>query len=366
MCYGMAAHRFHLPPYALVEAAWKSATSLHSNETLKVSDSNQSKDAVEPISIADSHEASQMREALIRVLWGESQLPSTLPTTVKKNISDSSYSDIVALREIDELGIQMDLGVDSHAYHFIPKRGNRRVVIYHEGHAGDFSLGKKQIQRLLEAGYSVVALSMPLVGRNSQPTVQLAHFGKFRLTGHNQMELLSPKKGSPVKYFIEPVVTVLNYLQRHYDYQSVSMVGISGGAWTTTIAAALDPRIQKSFPVAGSYPFYLRADLTKDWGDFEQSAPEVYKVANYLELYVLGAYGKGRKQLQVINYFDPCCFGGDGWKTYRDAVHQRVHELGAGEFDVLSDTSHRKHAISDAAMSRILEDLTVDDTRNPR
>ena len=30
------------------------------------------------------------------------------------------------------------------------------------------------------------------------------------------------------------------------------MIGLSGGGWSTTVAAALDPRIGLSLPVAGS------------------------------------------------------------------------------------------------------------------
>jgi hypothetical protein len=32
------------------------------------------------------------------------------------------------------------------------------------------------------------------------------------------------------------------------------MLGLSGGGWSTTLAAAVDPRIQLSFPTAGSVP----------------------------------------------------------------------------------------------------------------
>jgi PhoPQ-activated pathogenicity-related protein len=37
-------------------------------------------------------------------------------------------------------------------------------------------------------------------------------------------------------------------------YKHIVMAGLSGGGWTTTIAAAIDPRIQLSIPIAGSIP----------------------------------------------------------------------------------------------------------------
>ena len=36
------------------------------------------------------------------------------------------------------------------------------------------------------------------------------------------------------------------------------MAGLSGGGWTTTLYAAIDPSIRYSFPVAGTIPLYLR------------------------------------------------------------------------------------------------------------
>jgi hypothetical protein len=171
------------------------------------------------------------------------------------------------------------------------------------------------------------------------------------------MKFLLPENGHPVKYFVEPVVIVLNYLEKNFHYSSVSMVGISGGGWTTTLAAAIDTRIKKSFPVAGSYPIYLRSNSMRDWGDYEQTVPEIYRTVNYLELYMLGSYGIHRKQLQVINQYDACCFAGTKWETYKDIVRERVHRLGTGEFDLFLDATHREHLISVAATSRILDEL---------
>lgn len=174
------------------------------------------------------------------------------------------------------------------------------------------------------------------------------------------MKFLVPKNGHPIKYFIEPVVTALNYLENNFYYASVSMVGISGGGWTTTLAAAVDKRITKSFPVAGSYPIYLRSNSSRDWGDYEQTAPELYSTMNYLELYVLGGQGKNRKQLQILNKYDSCCFAGTKWETYRDVVRSRIHHLGAGEFDLFLDDSHQEHLVSNLAMSQILNELGSD------
>ena len=133
------------------------------------------------------------------------------------------------------------------------------------------------------------------------------------------------------------------------------MVGISGGGWTTVLIAAIDPRIKCSYPVAGSFPIYLRA--SRDWGDYEQTVPNLYRVANYPELYVMGAYGSGRKQLQILNKYDSCCFAGVKYQTYEDTIRQAVMKLGEGGFEVLLDDTHKEHKISNYALTVILNDL---------
>jgi hypothetical protein len=64
------------------------------------------------------------------------------------------------------------------------------------------------------------------------------------------------------------------------------MIGLSGGGWTTTLYAAIDPRVRLSFPVAGTLPEYLRVGRP---GAREQFYPDLYKIANYLDLYVMGS-----------------------------------------------------------------------------
>ena len=187
--------------------------------------------------------------------------------------------------------------------------------------------------------------------------MNLPRQGLLKISTHDHIPYLKPRAGHPIKFFLEPVVVVLNYLLAHENYSTVSMAGISGGGWTTTLVAAADTRIKKSFPVAGTYPIYLRST---DWGDYEQSAPEIYNVVNYLELYVLGSSGPGRKQLQILNQFDTCCFSGTKSETYHHIVRDRVRDLGPGEFEVFLDASHKEHIISDDAMQQILSELKRD------
>lgn len=344
-----------VPPW--VSSATPGAGNISPEEIPEIPEEYRATDPEKLITIRTAQDVSALRQRLVTFLWGQGGLPRALPVAVFDGLEDRRFTDIPNLGRIDALTIDLEFGLSTFVYHFVPTSANAEVILYHEGHGDDFSKSKVQIARFIEAGYAVVAFNMPLAGRADHPIANTP-FGRIKLDTHEQFKLLSPPSGHAVKYFVEPVVIALNYLERHYGRRPVSMVGISGGGWTTTLAAAVDVRIAKSFPVAGSYPLYLRSGSPRDWGDWEQTEPALYKVAECLDLYVLGSAGEGREQLQIFNAYDPCCFAGNGWQTYRNAVHARVGMLGTGgAFGVWSDTTHHDHAISSAAVQRILEAL---------
>jgi hypothetical protein len=307
----------------------------------------------ELIRINSIGKVTETRQRLVEFLWGSGGLPRSMPTGVERNHVDSRYDDIDNLDRIDFLSIEMEYGLSSRVYHFIPKTSNQQIVLYHQGHGGDFFSGKSVISALLGKGYAVVGFSMPLLGMNNKPDVFIERFGWYQIERHDEMKLLLPKHGHPLKYFVEPVVRVVNYLKHSYDYSVIGMTGISGGGWTTTIVAAIDPRIVVSIPVAGTVPLYLRAGNETDWGDWEQTVPQFFRIANYLELYVLGSTGDRRKQLQIINLFDDCCFSGGKTTTYGEKVSLIVQNLGPGEYELYFDRSHHRHKISAEATSLI-------------
>ena len=103
-------------------------------------------------------------------------------------------------------------------------------------------------------------------------------------------------------------------------------------------------------------PFYLRVD-ERDVGDYEQTNIELYQNVNYLELYVLGAYGDGRKHIQIFNKNDPCCFSGNGYETYEFVIKDKMLQLGKGNFQIFIDNTHDEHKISDTTREFILETI---------
>jgi hypothetical protein len=92
-------------------------------------------------------------------------------------------------------------------------------------------------------------------------------------------------------------------------------------------------------------------------GDYEQWTPGIYRTANYLELYILGSFGENRRQVQILNEFDECCFSGTGYKSYEHVLISKMEQLGQGSFSVILDSSHKEHKISELMIEQIINIL---------
>ena len=316
------------------------------------------------IKIDSKLDIDQKRDFLIEYFWDvgsfqrvkdKSQLPE-----VEIKISDSSYKDLQNLKRIDRLTVEMEYGINSVSYLFIPEQSNEKLILYHQGHGGDFLLGKDTIQFFLDRNFTVLAMAMPLLGMNNQPVIEIDGLGEMKLISHKKLRLLEANNFNPMKLFLEPIQTNLNFLDKEYNFKRYSMIGLSGGGWTTVVYSAKDERISDSFSVGGSIPFYLRVD-SRDMGDYEQTNIELYKNVNYLELYVLGAYGDGRQHIQIFNKNDPCCFSGNGYETYEFIIKDKISQLGKGTFQILIDDTHNGHKISDHTLKLVYEMISLAD-----
>lgn len=310
------------------------------------------------ISLKTEDDVVKKRDELIKYIWKNKELPTNeIPSKIDVNIKDNRYDDLANLKRIDVFTVLMEYQVNSIVYYFVPEKSNHKLVIYYQGHDGDFLNGKEVIRMLLDKGYSVVALSMPLYGMNNKPIVNLENVGVVMLSNHNHLAFLDSNEFSSIKFFVHPITVSLNYLIKTYGYNDVFMVGISGGGWATTLYSAIDSRIQKSYPVAGSYPLYFRFDTrTNDWGDYEQNLPELYRIANYLELYVMGAHGQNRNQIQIINKYDTF-FAGIKSRLYERVIQDILEEIRSGSFKVFIDDTHHEHKVSDRALEIIFSDM---------
>ena len=319
------------------------------------------------ITIHSARQVTEKRRALIHYLWGAEGLPKRLPDAVLTNVP-SPVKQLDDLARVDELRIEMAPGLQGLAYHFIPQHPNFELVIVHHGHACTFDddpsprdIGyglQRTIKALLREGYGVLGVFMP----HQRPgDCSGGHDAMFKLT----------TTGSPIKHFLEPTAISLNYLKGrsrsgHFPkYRGFHMIGLSGGGWTTTIYAAIDPTIRYSFPVAGTIPLYLRSGGSI--GDREQFEPSFYSMVGYPDLYILGGQGQGRKQVQILVRRDDCCFGeaqhdaktigseyAEAMHGYERRVQAGLKEIGAGSFHLEIDETAPSHMISHHAIEKVL------------
>jgi len=312
------------------------------------------------IKIDSKSDIDQKRNFLTEFFWNVGSLQSLKDKPqlheVESDISDSRYNDFQNLKRIDRLTVETEYGINSISYLFIPEKSNEKLILYHQGHGGDFILGEDTIQFFLDRNFTVLASTMPLVGMNNQPVVEIDGLGKIKLISHDQLRLLEANNFNPMKIFLDPIRINLNFIEMEYDFNRYSMIGLSGGGWTAVVYSAIDERISDSFSVAGSMPFYLRVD-ERDIGDYEQTNIDLYQNVNYLELYVLSAYGDGRKHIQIFNKNDPCCFSGNGYETYEFVIKDKMSQLGKGNFQIFIDDTHNEHKISDTALEYIAKNI---------
>ncbi len=347
------------------------------------------------IRFADIGEAEQRRQTLIEFIWPDG-LPHTQPL-VTEGISELDVADHLEgldhnlVARIDRLETDV-LGVRSLAYRIHPKQKAEvsRLAIIHAGHSKLGAFIKRDytdsIHLFLRFGFQVVMMHMPQRGWNdygtaelpngvrvdiSSPEVYKAHAAIINLP--SQDEGLST--GAGFRVFLEPVIAVINAFKANGGEASeVVMLGLSGGGWTTHMAAALDKRIQLSFAVAGSYPLYLRNQLPCCVGDLEQYFFPLYDediaadgsgggIATWLEIYALGGIGAKRHQLMLTAPHDSCCFNGDPEQTvdtFKDVVADSVKNIGQGQWQHQLDTTHKDHMISPWIIEKVVEPVVSD------
>lgn len=303
-----------------------------------------------------------------RAIWslalgGADNLDAVMPDSVVDAPDQLFPAETTA--EHKELRVELPLGFVGIVDLIKPRRWNGDVFIMHHGHKVDEwrERGRDIVERLLAEGYLVVAISMPGTGKNVTPEIVETNEGPVDLRRKTQSSTrehrlyvkLRSKTFSPLVLFLRPILAATNYVAATYKPAHIMMTGLSGGAWATTVYAALDERIEGSFPVAGTWPLYAY-DIGKEsyLDDYEPAEPYLLSIANYLELYVLGSIGPGRRQIQISNQFDPCCFFGLIGRTYQPYVKQALAKLGyPGNWDLVI-LDHDKHEISPEAIDIML------------
>jgi hypothetical protein len=306
-------------------------------------------DAEQHLHVRDAVAAKHTRKAIIRYIWKNrtGRIPPVQPSHIKE-VSDIEFFNLKSdnIRRITQLDHVMHLGLSSRSYLFSAADHKGCLFIFHSGHGGDPAETGEQhlMQRALDGGCDLIALRMPLIDGNPKSVVR-TRFGHVRMSDHGALALLDGPDFSPIRYFMQPIAASINFAEStRRSIQLIVMAGISGGAWSTALYAAIDPRIRASFPLYGVLPFPLRAVSEAFIGDWEQTVPALYSIADYLDLYALATYPR-RKQIQMLNSNDSCCFAGRGAENFVRTLKEQSATWG-GEFRLDLEDGLRVHAIS--------------------
>lgn len=305
--------------------------------------------------------AESKRAEIIRYIWGAGGFPRNQHPAATQRNAPSPISGLQHVKSVETMTIRMEAGQENTTHHFLPQRANGKLAVLQHGHGCTFDDLKAEksyglahtVDQMLGEGYGVLIAYMPHMRPDDCGTVP-----------HGKMFDLPVSAGNQLKFFLEPVAISLNALKPRY--KEIHMAGLSGGGWTTTLYAAIDPAIRTSYPVAGSIPLYLR--IGGSVGDLEQYLDEFYQLAGYPDLYVLGSSGPGRKQVQILNRRDDCCFGEaqhdarrtgssyeDAYRAYERRVQQALGKQ--GEFRLVIDETAPRHMISAEAVRIMLREM---------
>ena len=170
----------------------------------------------------------------------------------------------------------------------------------------------------LSAGYDVIAMTMPMVDWNRMHRIEAKTWDGLGLlldpVDHGAFAMIDTGDKHFIGFFISPVLASIDVALASQAYDSVAMVGFSGGGWTTVISAAADDRIKNSVAVAGLLPFFARQQ-PKDLTDVEQYDAAFYKRFPSPMIYQM-ASDQHRQLTMIYNDADPCCFDAASAKLF--------------------------------------------------
>jgi hypothetical protein len=322
----------------------------------------ENKNPADYIHVSSAQEANDLRDTLIRRIFNRATIDTTkLPVLVQGHVGIPGYAWASNLAYASRWSVRMRYGWTSLLTFFVPvmtRPSGSAGMIYHAGHDQDCTDEQYFIKQFVAAGYVVACIDMPLSGANAGAKFVAHERGDLLIRDHAEMELLRTPSFNPLSLFITPVIAAVNYFVSD-GVNKIAMAGLSGGGWTTDLAAALDKRIGMSFSVAGSMPIYARAwaePTGQSIGDYEQWLPGLRDVAGYFDIYMLAGQNADHHNIYIVN--DSCCFGGytaDHWKSF---LHERMSAIG-GQYSIFYDTTTNEHMLSKWTTHQILAKVSA-------
>jgi pimeloyl-ACP methyl ester carboxylesterase len=308
------------------------------------------------ITIRTRDDVPAKRDALIAAVFGPGGYPSARrPDRIERNIAMPELGTIESLEAIDRLDVRMDLDIVKPSFLMRPKRPNGTLVLYQHGYAGTFIQVRDKLQVLLDKGYTVLAMNLLSYDANGWAFQKnIPGVGWIYVGPHDLPSFVD----NALRFWFEPAVAAMNYALATGGFQHVYMIGFSMGGWMTQILSAMAPQIERSYSIAGGYPLYLRSQEPNELPPPVLFGPLV-RAASYLDMYVLAADRPGRRQVQIFNRYDRCCYRNKKGLLYEAAVVDAIAKIGGGYFDVDIDETHADHKISDRSMAFVLNDMAV-------
>lgn len=315
--------------------------------------------AIDPedhVSVRTPAQVVSARQDVEDTIWGASGLPTSLLPVETWNNYPSSFHATPNLDYLSLYDVALPYGGKAGAVAYFPKnwRSPKSAFIIHGGHDQNSAVVEvDMIKALVEDGFMVMSMNMPLAPANPNPLVLDTPQGTLRLGRHEFFSFLHTDDFNPLRMFLDPSVALVNYAQT-YGVEKIGMTGVSGGGWTTLLMGAADDRIDATYAVDSIFPTYARgSDNPISYGDYEQSLPGLLGRVSYLDLSIIAA------QNRHLAYYvpnDTCCFNGYTPDHWRHLVGTYAANVG-GHYSAHYDTTTALHEISAWTRGHIISDF---------
>ncbi len=291
----------------------------------------------------------ELRESIIDDIWLGAGLPTkAVPDAIDLNFVGDAYFNPSSANLSSITKVTWMVGQDYGCYHFhcIPINGNGKVVFSPFGHGQtwtnintDYGIAAL-ITQLLDAGYYVIC-SYP-VGFGSNKAI------KEDVSQHHDFSALEyPGVYNPLELFLNHWIYEYNYLKANFNFTEFSMIGHSGGGWTTVLVSALIEEITKSFAIAGGIvPLFLYAAKSAHYenGNLTEESNVFFNNYTYLDFYALASWK--RHHHHIMN---PPEWGGEdtGYDSlYKDSLDEKIATLEHGGEFTIDRYSYPSHYVN--------------------
>lgn len=216
---------------------------------------------------------------------------------------------------------------------------NKNLIIYFQGHGGDpcgeyFERMKSEYYEKIKTtftdlNYDFLTFPMFGLGINSFDSLSFplklpSHENSYLYENYDEssLKLLSHSiirffqddshpHIKPLSIFLSSPYYIINKIIKNGDYKKIHIMGISGGAWYSTILSALIPEINFLYSFNGTLPFFYRIE-TDAIGDYEMVDADLWKDYDYYTFYFLSLFDKtgqlNRTSYHVYSEYDQCCY----------------------------------------------------------